>query len=232
LNQSSVAGHQSSVRSAAIATSISLCILVALGVWQLQRLHWKEAMLADIDRAERGPAATLRGTPGRFAKVSTRGVLRAPAALYGAFVRPTPDGRELMGADRLQVLDRPDGPPVLVDLGWVPTEGLAPPVATGPVRVEGYARDPEHPRWFSAEDDPSAHRFYTLDPAVIAASLGRTPVAPFTLVAMGPATDRPPIPATALPRPPNNHLQYAFTWFGLAASLVAVFIAWTRGRPA
>jgi surfeit locus 1 family protein len=203
---------------------------MALGVWQLQRLHWKEAMLADIDRAERGPAAALHGTPGRFAKVSTEGVLRAPAALYGAFVRSTPDGHDAMGADRLQVLDRPDGPPVLVDLGWVPTEGAAPPVATGPVRIEGYARDPEHPRWFSPDDDPAMHRFYTLDPAAIAASLGQKSVAPFTLVAMGPATDTPPVPATAFPRPPNNHLQYAFTWFGLAAALVGVFVAWMRSK--
>jgi len=218
------------VRSAAIATAISLCILIALGVWQLQRLQWKEAMLADIDRAERGPPAQLAGTPGRFAKVSTQGVLTAPAALYGAFVRTTPDGRDQMGADRLQLLDRPDGPPVLIDLGWVPTEGTAPPVATGPIRVEGYARDPEHPRWYSPDDDPATHRFYTLDPFVIAAALGQKSVAPFILVAMGPATEMPPIPATALPRPPNNHLQYAFTWFGLAAALVGVFIAWVRGK--
>ena len=34
------------------------------------------------------------------------------------------------------------------------------------------------------------------------------------------------VPATRLPRPPNNHLQYAFTWFGLGAALIAVFVSW------
>ncbi len=216
-----------SITSAAIATAISLCILVSLGVWQIKRLHWKEAILADIDRAEQSPPVPLVGTPPRFAKVSARGVLRPASALYGAFVHPTPDGGQHMGADRLQVLDRPQGP-LLVDLGWVPTEGGAPPVSVGPATVEGYVRLPEHPNWFSPDDDTAAHRFFTLDPAVIGAALGAKAVAPFTLVAVGTPTDTPPIPATALPRPPNNHLQYAFTWFGLAAALVAVFVAWVR----
>ncbi len=132
------------------------------------------------------------------------------------------------GAERLQLLQRPDGPPLLVDLGWVPTEGTAPPAATGSATVEGYARAPEHPHWFSPDNDPAAHRFYTLDPAVIGAALRQGNVAPFTLVAMGRPTDTPPIPATALPRPPNNHLQYALTWFGLAAALVGVFVVWVR----
>lgn len=53
--------------------------------------------------------------------------------------------------------------------------------------------------------------------------------APFTLIAMGaPQPGSLPDPARTLPRPPNNHLSYAFTWFGLAASLVAVFSVYAR----
>ena len=37
-----------------------------------------------------------------------------------------------------------------------------------------------------------------------------------------------PIPAEHLPRPPNNHLQYAITWYGLAVALLVIFIVWAR----
>ena len=73
-----------------------------------------------------------------------------------------------------------------------------------------------------------AHRrFYALDPGVIAAALGLKTVAPFTLIAMGPVEfGHYPAPAIHLPRPPNDHFQYALTWFGLAGALVLVFGSW------
>jgi surfeit locus 1 family protein len=216
--------------SAAIATFVAICLLVALGVWQVERLHWKQAMLADIDRSEASAPAPLVGVPPRFAKVVADGVLRPQVALYGAFVRTAPDGSARLGADRMQVLDWPAGP-VLVDMGWVPTEGAIPPVASGPMRITGYARMPERQHWFSPDDSPGARLFYTLDPHEIGAALGAPAVAPFTLVALGKPTETPPIPATELPRPPNNHLQYALTWFGLAAALLGVFGVWVvKGR--
>jgi surfeit locus 1 family protein len=213
------------VLSAAMATGVGIAMLVTLGVWQVQRLHWKQAILADIDRAETSAPAPLVGVPPRFAKVVADGVLRPQVALYGAFVRTATDGSARMGADRMQVLDRPAGP-VLVDMGWVPTEGAVPPAASGPVRITGYARMPERPHWYSPDDNAGARLFYTLDPHAIGAALGAPAVAPFTLVALGKVTDTPPIPATELPRPPNNHLQYALTWFGLAAALAGVFGVW------
>jgi surfeit locus 1 family protein len=137
----------------------------------------------------------------------------------------------VIGAQRLQVLARDGAPPVLVDEGWIPTEGKPPPAATGPARVEGYVRLADKPNFLSAEDDPAAKHFYTLDPGAIGAALGVTNLAPFTVVAMGAAPPGAPAPATELPRPPNNHLQYAFTWFGLAAALAGVFAVWVR-KPA
>ena len=66
----------------------------------------------------------------------------------------------------------------------------------------------------------------------IGAALGNPQVAPFTLVALAPSAFGGAQPATELPRPTNNHLQYAFTWFGLSGALMAVFISWAlRGPP-
>jgi surfeit locus 1 family protein len=68
-----------------------------------------------------------------------------------------------------------------------------------------------------------------LDASAIGAALGLRHVAPFILVAVGPAPpERYPDPARHLPRPPDNHLSYAITWYGLAVALVVIFVLWAR----
>ena len=217
---------------AALATGIALCILIGLGVWQLQRREWKAGILAAIDASESGPPVALQGTPPPFAKVFVSGIMQPRCALYGIDVRDQLGGPPREGAQLLCVLQPANGPPLLADLGWMPTDDGAPDplkteVPSGPVTIQGYVRMPDRPTWLSPADDPDKLHFYTLDPRVIGPALGARDVAPFTLVAMGqPGPAGAPVPADALPRPPNNHLQYAFTWFGLAGALVAVFLSW------
>ncbi len=208
----------------AISTVVMLLVLVGLGIWQMERLAWKTGLLAAIDHAERAPAVPLgEGDPPAFAKLVATGVFRPGlTGLYGAEVRDTPTGPAL-GGQLLAVLDRAAGLPLLVDLGWVQTPA---PLPAGTVRVEGYARPGDRPGLFAARDDLAKRQFYTLDPAAIGAALGVGQVAPFVLVAMGPPAV--PDPARALPRPPNNHLSYAITWFGLAAALVVIFALYLR----
>lgn len=217
--------------SAAIATTVAFAILIALGVWQLHRRDWKEGILAAVDQAERSPPVPLSGRPAPFSKVIVRGLLQPQVALYGVGVQAGPDGVDRMGAQRLQILRPEHGAPILVDLGWVPTETASPPVASGPATVTGYVRAPEKAGLFTPAGDPAARHFYTLDPAPIAHALGVNAATPYTLIAMGPPAPNAPVPATALPRPPNNHLQYAFTWFGLAGALLLVFGSYARGAP-
>jgi surfeit locus 1 family protein len=175
----------------------------------------------------------LQGEPPAFTKVSVAGTLLPQKALYGIDVRENAAGQPREGVQVIGILRRDKAPSVVVDLGWMPIDDGAPNPRQaeasnqGPVTITGYIRAPDAPGWLSATDDPAAGHFYTLDPARIAAWLGVRDAQPFTLVAMGkPARLNGPVPADALPRPPNNHLQYAFTWFGLAAALVAVFVSW------
>ena len=206
----------------AFVTVLMLTLLITLGVWQLHRLAWKTAILASIDAAERNPPVPLAAHVGPFTRVSVTGVLSAVSAAYADQVNDTPQGPK-MGSQLLRLLFRPGEAPILVDLGWVP-EGVTLPNPSGAGTIVGYVRPAEQASWKSAVDSPAARRFYTLDPAAIGAALGAPTVAPFTLVAMGQV--RPgfyPQPAEALPQPPNNHLSYALTWFGLAGVLLVVF---------
>jgi surfeit locus 1 family protein len=204
-----------------------LSVLIGLGTWQVHRLAWKQGVLAAIDHAEAAaPVPLPAGLPDQFIKIRIAGVWERRFALYGAEVRDTPAGPQ-MGGQLLQLLDCANAPPVLIDRGWVAEDEAAARVATGAGAVDGFVRRGEHPGWLSATDDPVRRRFYTLDPAAIGAALGAERVAPFTVVALGPAGTLP-APARSLPRPPNDHLSYAITWYGLALVLLVVFTIWSR----
>ncbi len=210
----------------ALTTAAMLAVTIGLGVWQLQRLQWKTALLAAIDHGEAAPPVPLPADPAPFTKVRVSGHMRDDlTAYYGVDVRTTAAGPTI-GAQLVTPLERPGADPVLVDRGWLP-QGAPVPPSPDPADIVGYVRPPEPAGLFSPKADPATRRFYALDPASIAAALGLRRVAPFTVVALGPAGALPE-PAHALPRPPNSHLQYAITWFGLAAALVGVFIVYVR----
>ncbi len=88
-------------------------------------------------------------------------------------------------------------------------------------------RWPDTRYWFTPNDDPAHNLWFSRDPVAIAAAKNVGPVAPFYV------EQETPMPPGGLPQPgklvvslPDNHLQYAITWFGLAAVLAGVFISW------
>jgi surfeit locus 1 family protein len=213
-----------------VMAAAMLAVLLALGTWQVERLHWKRGVLAQIARAEAAPAVPMPADPEPYTKVQVTGHLREDlSAYYGAEVRDTPAGPQL-GTQLIVPLEREDGDDVLVDRGWVPNarpRGLA--LSSGEVTLEGYVRPGDAPGLFSASDSPATRQFYTLDPAAIGEALGLPRIASFVLVVMGPPPpERYPDPARHLPQPPNNHLSYAITWYGLAVALVVIFVLWAR----
>jgi surfeit locus 1 family protein len=227
----------------ALMSAVMFLVLIGLGTWQVRRLAWKEAILAQIARAEAAPPIPLPATPDAaipkpFTKIVVTGtLLHDKSALYGAEVRDTRAGPDL-GALLIEPLQRDGAPPLLVDRGWVPLKRTAPvAMRQGTVTIAGYVHPADTPGLFSVQDDVVGRHFYTLDPAAIGAALGLGRVAPFILIALGPPTSPGalpgaptdlPIPAEHLPRPPNNHLQYAITWYGLAAALLVIFAVWAR----
>jgi surfeit locus 1 family protein len=213
---------------ATLAAIPVLAILLFLGTWQVQRLAWKTDLLARIAASEAAPAAPLRDPPEPFAKVRATGRFdHGREAMLGVEVRGP-----VLGTHLVTPLLREGAPPVLVDRGWAPLERTAPIARPeGEVTVEGWVLPGEHPGMLSATDDPAGRRFYTFDPPAIGAALGLPEVAPYGLVALGPGGGTLPDPARTLPRPTNNHLGYAITWYGLALSLLGVLAAYAiRGR--
>jgi surfeit locus 1 family protein len=207
----------------------AFAILVAFGTWQLHRLHWKTEVLAAIAAAEAAPPVPLGAAPAAFAKVLARGRFdHDREARLGLEVRGT-----VLGTHLLTPLLRDGAAPLLVDRGWVPMTRDRPlDRPEGEVAVTGWVRPAEPGGWLSATDDVPGRQFYSFDPAAIGAAIGLPAIAPFGLVALAeaPPAGTLPEPGRTLPRPPNNHLGYVITWYGLAAALLAVFAVWMRRR--
>ncbi len=214
-----------------IAAFITFWLFIALGIWQLHRLKWKMAIVAALHAASLAAPAPLPAHPSPFEKVIIAGHwLPGKAALYGDEVHDSPHG-PIAGGELIMPLAAASGTIWLVDLGWVPQTHPT-PLANPPPAI-GYVHAPIRPGWFAGPDNPAAGLYYTLNPARIGAGLGLPAVAPYILIAMGkqPPPGSPlPQPAGDLPTPPNNHYEYALTWFGFAFVLVFQFIFFARKR--
>jgi surfeit locus 1 family protein len=211
---------------ATLASLPVLGLLLFLGTWQVQRLHWKTDLIARIAEAEASPATPLADPPEPFAKVRVTGRFdHAREATLALEVRGP-----VLGTHLVTPLLRDGAPPILVNRGWVPVERTAPVARPeGEVTIEAWVHPGERAGIFAAADDAAARRFYTFDPAAIGAALGLSQVTPYALVVLGPAGGLPD-PARTLPRPTNNHLGYAITWYGLALSLIGVLAAFAFRR--
>jgi surfeit locus 1 family protein len=216
-------------------------ILVGLGVWQLQRLSWKEAMIARIDARSTmppqplPPAAqwpSLNPDDYDYRHVEAEGSFEHDKEIL-VFHGPGFSRKGLLtpGYLVLTPLRLASGAYVIVNRGFVP-EALKDKAARregelqGTLKVTGLMRPPEPRNAFTPADDPASGRYFTRDPALIAAALKLPDVAPFSIDA-----DDIPMPGgwpkggTTEIAIPNNHLSYALTWFGLAIGLFAVFAA-------
>ncbi|HKR87742.1 MAG TPA: SURF1 family cytochrome oxidase biogenesis protein [Phenylobacterium sp.] len=221
-----------------VAVAAALAILIGLGVWQLQRLKWKEGLLAHIAALQHAQArpiepvldALARGRDVDFTRVrlSCPGLGAAPfLELYG--LKEGGAGWRLVSACQVASLSYRT---ILVDRGFVAdTVAARPPVdraAAAPVELVGVLRTPDRPSLVTPKNPAGAGgRWFTRDVPAMAHALGAAQPAPIFLFA---ETSSNPELAALQPAPlpaeiSNRHLEYALTWFGLAAALAGVYLA-------
>ncbi len=204
-----------------LTNSLLFALAMALGFWQVARLHWKEGLLTQIAWATQHAPVPLGDQPAQFTKVIVSGQWdSAHVVRYGVDER-----NNGIGSYVIEPLLRPGKPALLVDLGYAPEGGAV--ASKGAGSAVGYVRNPDHPHWWSIADDLKRQHYYTLNPQPIAKGAGIGPVENFVLVAMGDSTATPE-PSHGFPELPNNHLQYAITWFSLALVDVIMFTIFVR----
>jgi surfeit locus 1 family protein len=207
-----------------------VAILMSLGIWQVQRLAWKEGVLAEIE-------ARIAATPEALPEAPTRSrALHAGGRRTGEF--GDGDVRVLVsqkgGRGRSIASSRPfetGGRRILVDRGFMPTEGAA-----GARGARHRHRQPAlagRGGRLHARADLARNIWYARDVDALAAHLGTEPV---LLIARDLSVSDAPV--TPLPVDtsgiPNDHLNYAITWFSLAALWMGMtlYLLWRiRRKP-
>jgi surfeit locus 1 family protein len=213
---------------------IGFAILVSLGIWQLERKTWKENLIATLNTRIAAPPHALSPSPNQaadeFSHVQLRGsFIPDQSALVftsGSALRPdiaTP------GYWVLSPLRTDDGRIVVVNRGYVAGKD-APPPPSGEVDLVGALRWPDEGGMFTPADDPQHNLWYSRNPVAIAAAKGWGQVAPFFVEQETPQLANAPRAGPLVVHLRDAHLQYAITWFGLAAGLAGVYLAWLRGR--
>jgi surfeit locus 1 family protein len=222
-----------------LAALAGLAVLIGLGSWQMERKRWKEDLIAKIAarvHADPVPLPIVGNANSaqdlEYVHVSVRGRFHHDKERY--LYAPTPGG---IGWHVYTPLELGGQRVVWVNRGLVPDARKAPETRPegqvgGEVDVRGLVRLQTGPGAFAAQNDPARNTWYWSDLAAMTASaFAGGPLAAGALPLAIDADARPEPPG-GLPRGgvtrlelPNRHLEYALTWYGLAATLVGVYLA-------
>lgn len=207
---------------------LSFLVLMALGTWQMQRLAWKESLIAATEKAQAEP--TLASLPqevdgllyrkvtltGRFDYAHTLHLIGRQQGVDMGFYMVTP----------LSLDD--DGRIILVNRGFSPVGKEAKP--EGLVTVSGILRPLREKRALVPDNVPDKNIWTYEDLDAIEKMLGKRPL-PFVLEVVG--TPQPgvyPMPDDGKVIFRNDHLGYAVTWYGMALVSIVMFAAYYRKR--
>jgi surfeit locus 1 family protein len=215
----------------------ALLICLALGAWQIERLFWKQDLIARRDAAVAAAPAPVPKTLAEARGMEYRHVSDEGSFLYDKeiFLGATSDA----GGQGYQVLTpllEPGGRVVFVNRGYIPAElkdsaRRSAAQIPGTVHVQGLLRLPPtaRPNWFLPDNRPDLNYWFWVDLPAMAAADNLDRVAPFYIDAD--ATPNPggwPKGGVTRLTLPNNHLQYAITWFSLAIALIVIYVLFHR----
>ncbi len=206
-----------------------LGILLFLGTWQLQRLTWKEGVLAQIESRVGATPVALPAMPDpkadRYLPVAISGEMLEGEVHVLVSVKQVGPGYRVISS--MEVGDRY----VLVDRGFISLEAKDTPRATGPMEVVGNLHWPDEIDGFTPEADVDANIWFAREVDQLAALLGTEPVLVIARSKTDPGITPLPVSTTGIP---NDHLQYAITWFSLAvvwAAMIVYFLRRSRNHP-
>lgn len=217
-----------------VATLPVLAILLGLGFWQLERLEWKNNLVADMQARMTAPAMPLPNSFAeaeslRFSRVKLSGRFLHDRELY----RRAQPLKNTRGAFVITPLRLEDGREILVNRGWVPLEKLDPAtrpetLVKGQVAFDAIVREGgwDGASWLRPANDPAGNVWLWMDLARMAraARLDNPITAIYVDTVKNATPGRYPIGGQTRVNLRNDHLNYALTWFGLALVLVVIYV--------
>ena len=206
-----------------------LGVLVSLGVWQMQRLAWKNDILAEIEtRIAADPVnlpAAMSEENDKYLPVTLTGELETGEIHVLVSVKQVGAGYRIIQAFSAE------NRTILVDRGFVPTSAKQAERLTGPMEITGNLHWPDEIDSYTPEPDIDENIWFARDVPSLAAALGTEPVLLIARSQTDPGVTPLPVDTAGIP---NDHLQYAITWFGLALVWAAMtgYFLWRNRTPA
>jgi surfeit locus 1 family protein len=227
--------NRATVTASAFALA-GFAFLIGLGVWQLERKSWKENLIADLNARTSAPPTSVPVEPDQardeFGRVrgNAQFTVGQEALVYtaGSALRPDVSGPGYWVLSPARI----GGRLIVVNRGFIPAQQKSnvPPSPSGETEITGALRWPDEAGMFTPADDPKHNVWYRRDPVAVAKAKGWGAVAPFYIEQDAPQLPGAPKVGRLVVNLPDNHLQYAITWFGLSAALAGVYLIWLRGR--
>ena len=227
-----------------VLAGLVFAALIGLGTWQLQRLQWKQALIATIDERTKAEPLSLEDVELQYGR--TGDVDYMPVVVSGEFIHEAERHffATWQGASGYYVytpLRLEEGRSVFVNRGFVPFDKKDASTrqqgqVTGVQTVKGLARNPlpGKPSAMLPDNDPDKNIFFWKDLRAMAVLSGLDVdrgVVPFFIDAdSNPNPGGLPQGGVTMIDMPNSHLQYAVTWYGLAAALAGVLGIWLYRR--
>ena len=204
---------------------VGTAILVGLGVWQLQRLEWKQDLIARLEERLAAEPVALPDAPDpqrdAFLRVGVEGRLGEDAAYVLTSQRRVGAGYRVIAP-----LETAEGRRLLVDLGFVPDQ-MRPDAPLGrEARVVGALYWPDEVDSFTPAPDREADLWFARDLEGMAEALGTEPL---LVVADGHDLGQWPMPLRLGANVRNDHLGYAITWLSLALIWAVMSVLLMRG---
>lgn len=206
----------------------AVALMLKLGTWQLQRLEWKNAMIAEMQAQqdiENANKPLNLDSPVNFAIGYIEGTFNENVILIGP---RTLDG--VVGRHVYTIIKTNEGKNIAINLGWVPMNEDPYWADLLPNRFTGYLRNPDTPNSFTPANDVQNNYWYSFNAQDFQEYYNVELIEDKVLYALS------PIPASniqhfeGLPYPRNKHAQYATFWFGMSGLLLGLsgFYIWRQ----
>jgi len=206
-----------------------LAVLLGLGTWQVRRLAVKQDIIARIDARVLAAPVDLPTDPDperdKYLSVAVTGTL-LPGELHVLISRKQAGA----GYRVIAPFELDDGRRILVDRGVIPTGRKQDTRQIGVMQITGNLHWPIETDSFTPKPDKNGNIWFARDVTPMAQKLKTEPILLVARTRSDPAVTPLPVDSSAIP---NDHLNYAITWFSLALvwAAMSVYFLWrTRAK--
>lgn len=205
---------------------VGCAFLVLLGIWQVQRMHWKEGVLARIEAKIHGDPVALPVAAGLTEEADEYRAVTVEGGFTGDFIELLAGQKGTSpGVRIIEAFATGDGRRILVDRGFLEDSARALPRTDGATLVTGNLLWPNASDSFTPPPDPKTGLWFARDLPAMAERLGTEPLLVVARAPTGDGIVPVPVDTSSIP---NDHWGYAIQWFSLAVvwGVMTLYLLW------